>query len=319
MRGLGRNTLFATLTLLVGLAPARAQQFHLERDFDYKRTMFGEALHNIYWVSLPYIPHVADVANSDAPQRDKCVGDPSGPAAPDGIINADDLICHWWTARFDPTAAGVFAIGTLDTEHCTWIYRGATLRFGIPTFIGSPFTVPCDVPAVCGDRRADVGYQINIGTTPGQRDPRNHAVIEGDHDDAYPGYPIVASMDCPTAATQGLLISVPYNTAYRASIEILCGQRGVDWIDDNGNFWPDDAAECTHGIFDGVNSIQVMRFFNEDPRRGGINGIVPTLAHRVGGQVHLVGDGWVAIEPGEACMVQVTRSQLPTVFLSPVR
>src|SRR5690349_11170093 len=92
-----------TLSLAAAIASAAlgasAQAFHIERDFAVLRDATGRAYPNVYFVSIPILHAMPDVADSGAAGSDKCVGDPGGPSAPDGVVDVDDLLCALWTSR----------------------------------------------------------------------------------------------------------------------------------------------------------------------------------------------------------------------------
>src|SRR5438128_2695007 len=116
---------------LMGAAPAAASNmgFKLERSFDLVRRPNGTPLQNIYWLSRNLFDGLGDVAGAPNPNN-PCVGDPTGPAVGNGIIDSDDMICDMWTARTTPLNAGVFTLTYIKREECTPVSRIATIQIG---------------------------------------------------------------------------------------------------------------------------------------------------------------------------------------------
>jgi hypothetical protein len=318
------------LTLAGGVylagAPAQASNmgFKLERDFDFKRTSAtgGRALINIYYVGLPYFNGMGDVANTNDPAANKCVGDPgTSPAVGDGIINSDDAICEFWPARATraTTPPGSFAFSYFDTNTCSIVTRLARIVLGNVQFSLTPF------PAT-GDLNTAIGYQINVGVSPGTNpDQRNRAVIVGSHDPSFTGRTIAYTPTCGTggppccnAATAARidLIAVPYHSMYQMSVELLCGLRGVDWPDTNNDWIPDDRL-CDGGISDQSHTIAVTTVKNDDPATGGTSGYVSQSARYVLGNLTLTPVTPFALIPGEAYQVNIPAGHVTTTFLSP--
>lgn len=266
--------------------PAQASNmgFKLERDVDYKRNAALNPLQNIYWIAVPYFNGVGDLANTLAPESNKCVGETGGPLAADGWINVDDLECDWWQSRLTApppgTAAGTFSITWFNRADCIPKTRNATFRFGAPSFSGDIF--PADDgdgdPSNNTDLLTDVGYQINLANPPGTAQ-LNRVIVVGSHDPAFAGHSVASSAGCAASAPQRDLIAVPYHTMYRKAVEILCGLEGVDWIDDGmseagaaagtaGDARPDHVDECDTSIWDLTNAIAASMFFNDEVTNG---------------------------------------------------
>jgi hypothetical protein len=276
-------TRIATLALALGLflAPghAAAQQQHLERDFD----VLGRG-GTIHWVSLPLVPSIPDAANSNALNANKCVGDANGPLAGDGLLNADDLICLWWTARANPATGGTFTLSRIKSDECTPIGRTGAISLGAVRFGGHVF------PIVPGE-----AYQVLVTTPPASTArPRSHAVIDGSGNAAWSGMVVSYAPTCSSGQTTSCcgasaprlhLLNLPYESVYVHSDEILCGLEGVDWSDADGDGKPDtcwddadldrrwDPGEATTGIFDGRTLVSVATMPATAPPQ------VPTWRH----------------------------------------
>ncbi len=305
------------LLLLAAALPAAAQQFSIVRNFDHiRRSSDGRPLQNIYWVSLPLVPVIADGANTAAPSFNKCVGDPDGPAFGDGIINSDDVICAWWTARTNPATAGAFTLSRIFPEVCTPVGRSAFAFQGAIRFSGMTFPI-----------EPGAGLQVLI-TAPAAAtySPRNRAVLAGDHDDAWPGRAITYAAGCAATAPRTDLIAVPYHAIYSSVDEILCGLEGVDWVDANADGKPDtcwddrngngvrDAGEGATGIFDGRRLILVSRFDNTEA----VNTTQTRMVTVALGRLFFIGQRF-PLTVGEACVVQLSPGHQPTLFLPPHR
>lgn len=315
---------FGLATALAAL-PCSAQQYRYTRNLDLvRRTADNRALQNVYWVTLPLVPIVADAADTGSPLSNKCVGDVDGPPAGDGVINADDLICAWWTARSDRNAAGAFTLYRVVTNRCTQDFRSASVIMGTPRFLGTPF-----------DLEEGIGYQVLVTVPTGSTaSPRNSAVITGDYDRAYPGRTLTPTPDCgpgqvtnccAPAATRLDLVSTPPDTLYRTAYEILCGLAGVDWMDGNGDGRPDtcwsdanangrwDTGELTTGIFDGRVAASVSYFDNSEA----INAPSSCTATIQLGGLRFTGTNY-PLRPGDAYLITLSKTHTTTVYLPPV-
>jgi hypothetical protein len=317
------------LTLAGGVylagAPAQASNmgFKLERDFDYLRlsSAGNRGRINIYYVAFPFFNGMGDVANTGATNANKCVGDSDGPAAGDGIINADDAVCELWQARATAatTPPGSFAFSYFDTGTCSIVTRLARVVLGRVQFSLTPF------PST-GDLDTAIGYQVNVGVSSGTNpDQRNRAVIVGSHNPSYAGKTIAYTPTCGTggppccnaaSAARIELVSLVYHTMYRTSVDILCGLQGVDWPDANNDNIPDDGS-CPNGISDGSHTIAVTTVKNEDSATGGTNGYVSQSARYVLGRLTLTPVTPFALVPGDAYQINIPAGHITTTFLSP--
>lgn len=311
---------------LVGAAPAEASNmgFKLERSFDLvRRAADNRPLQNIYWVSYPLFNGLGDVANTAAPEQNKCVGDANGPAAGDGIFNADDIICDTWTARSTPTTAGTIDVTYIKREECTPVFRAGTISLGQVRFSGTPFNLI-----------SDIGYQIRITVGAGRPEsPQNRAVIVGSHDPNFAGRQIAAAPTCTGGQTTNCcgsnarrldLINLPYHTMYERSFDILCGLEGVDWFDADSNGIPDacwndadadgryDAGEATTGVFDGRVAMSVSYFNNTEA----VNAPVTHTATISLGNLRFSGVPFDLV-PGDAYLLDISKTHTPTTWLSP--
>ncbi len=282
-------------------APVEASNmgFKLERSFDLiRRTADNRPLQNIYWISNPLFNGLGDIANTADPANNKCV-EPGGAGAPDGIINSDDAICDFWTARTNPATAGTFTFSYIDRDTCTPIARNGTVQLGQIRFTGVAF------PMI-----AEIGYQALV-TVPGGAtySPQNRAVIVGSHDPSFAGRSIIYATACGASAPRLDLLNLPYHTMYTSSFEILCGLEGVDWVDANADGRPDT---CTAGIFDGTRAMTVSFFANREPENAPVSHNVTFSL----GQVRFTGTPF-SLVPGDGYLIQISPGHTPTTWLSP--
>ena len=189
---------------------------------------------NIYIVAVPYFLGATDIANSAAP--DPC--DPAG--ARDGVVNADDLLCDWWTSR-----EGAMSVSRRDEPSGTWQTRTAfrddtTRRI---EFIGTWLE-----PLVLAE-----GYLVQV-SGPNGGAMSNPAVIVGSHNPAFSGHVLQLPV---SGEPQESVINVPYHSMYQTADEILCGLEGLDWFegpDGNPTTCPTNAGSGgSGGIFDNLS------------------------------------------------------------------
>ncbi len=219
---------------------AAAQTYTVARSFDLVRRASDNApLQNVYWVSLMLFPDIPDGADTSSPLPNKCVGDPDGPPAGDGVINSDDLICEWWSARQDPATAGTFSLTRLDGRTCTSVTRVATVALGGVRFTGLPFSV-----------EQGEGFEVRISVRAGSpHSPRNPVTLSGQptsptlaipsrtRDSAGPQRRCCSCCPCPTTPstrppTRSSVDSrewtgwMPMETASRTRARAACGRAG---------------------------------------------------------------------------------------------
>jgi hypothetical protein len=210
--------------------------FRLERSFDVARSPdTGHAFANIYYLSLPLVTGLPDVADTGSAGTDKCVG--TGAAAPDGIFNADDLLCHFWTSR-----TGGMDISTWDEAADVWLTRSAFVddASGAIVFAGT-WTTPIDTHH---------GFRITVWA-PDPLSPVNPVRIVGWHDPSWTGEPI-------TAGAKVSLLFFPYHALYQRADEVFCGLEGIDWVDVDPPIGEPDS--CTMGVFDGSHPMIVFAY-----------------------------------------------------------
>lgn len=193
---------------------------------------------NIYLVAVPYFHGQEDIANSS--RTDAC--DPAGGV--DGVVNADDLLCAWWSSR-----EGAMSLSRRDEPGGTWqtrtAFRDDTTRQVV--FLG-PWTEPL-VPA-------EAFLMQVAGPNGGAASNRTH--IAGSHDPGYSGH----VLRLPNSGEgQESLINLPFHTMYQTADEVLCGLEGLDWIegpDGNPTTCPTGTgAGGTGGIFDNVSGARM--------------------------------------------------------------
>jgi hypothetical protein len=307
--------------ILLASSPAAAQEFRVERDLDLIRGAGGQALHSIYWVSLPLDPDLPDGASSASATTNKCVGEPGGPTTADGVLDSDDLICAWWTARALPATAGGFTVSKMDPRSCTLISRNATVALGAIRFTGQAF-----------DFEPDAGYQVQVSApATASWSPRNHAILTGDDDPLWPGRPIVSLPTCTAGMTtdccganqaRASLVALPFDAMYAHSDEVLCGLENVDWTDAGGapnRCWDDadsdgryDAGEALTGIFDGrtASTVVTYRHLGDD------HSMVARTAVLALGRFRLTGMRF-PLAAGEAYMFVRSLSSFPVLWDPP--
>lgn len=280
--------------------------FKLERSFDLLREPGGTPFLNYYLLSPPLFNGLGDVAN-DQPgsPANKCVGDVDGPPAPDGIVNAADLICDAWTSRL-----GSFQVQRFDRDACSVSVRTAT-RGGFGISFSGGFTQPLE---------PGIGYAIQISVPAGSPvTPLNRAVIVGSHDPSYPGRQIIPGPACMGAAVRRDLVALPYHTMYRTANEMLCGLEGVDWVDVDA--FPGEPDDCPNGTlpenlgipYDNRTALQVQTYDNEVARGYQVRTMV---FQNLGMRDDASGTNF-QLKPGDAYFFVVQPVHLPTTFLSP--
>lgn len=270
--------------------------FRTERHFDVVGAGPGLPFRNITFVTVPMRPSMDDLANSAAPELDKCVGDPAGPAVGDGIQNADDLICAWWTSR--STGQGSMMISRRDEATASWQDRvGFVDPFtGDIDFQGS-WTAPLDA-------RED-GYMVTVDGVVGTA---NAGLVLGGHDSAYPGRPIGPASDTT------FLLPMPHHEldANLRAGSLLCGIQGVDWGDNNGDGNPD---ACNGPLWDGQHELTVITFDN-DPLSPSANQFVAYSVSAPAGTLVFRGVNF-RLSPGNAYLLTITSAQAPATWLLP--
>lgn len=262
-----------TATCFVSV-PAEASNmgFKLERNFE-----FVSGFKNVYQVAFPLYNGLGDIAGSDDADGD---GDPCN-NTPDGLVLADDIICHLWTERDTVGYLGDFSIATYnpsapgDPAGCTLQgYTGLKLGENFFFYVG-PFvpSVPAERAAFDfrdGDlgvgsqpgRATQVGYQVIVGQGSPAPFVTNPAVIVGAHNPNITQQMIGLDLDGDGRSCLNELVNVEYHTMYTNALEILCGQRGpgLDWEDADMDGSPDT---CTQGAYDCQTQITVAKFFND--------------------------------------------------------
>ena len=246
-----------------------------------------------YFVSLPYGPYpglpIGDIGgNTAAP--DPC-------AAPDGVVDSRDAVCFLWGGGNPARRVGAAAISTWNASCEGWVTT-VVLRnaFGV-RFSGMAFPIP-----------AGKGYLVNLAQTSSSAPPDYDVNLVSSCPAPFSGTTVAS--ECPLP---GLLLHVPYDTTYREWDEILCGERGVDWFDADGDGAPDD---CPNGIFDGTHALTLYEY-RWDPATGQSD----YRFRRVSTTVFVphplfVGTNW-PIEPGHAVGAALSPGHVPTSWDPP--
>ena len=186
-------------------------------------TVFG--YRNIHLVSVPSFNGLGDVADTGAAMP--CSGS-------DGVVNADDLLCDWWTSR-----QGSMVVSRRNEPLEQWdsrmAYRDAAT--GDIVFAGD-WTAPLI---------ADEAFLVSVSGAD------NLASLVGSHDPNHPGHVL---QPAPSGNDALVILNVPYHTMYRTADEILCG---LPIARDPVNGWEDIVAPigepdtCPNGIFDNAS------------------------------------------------------------------
>lgn len=314
----------ASCFLLLPASSVLAQEVDYTRIFETSLRADGRPVQGTYWVSVPFLPDIPDVANTAAPEVNKCVGDRSGPASPDGIINVDDLICHWWTDRLATTSSSnssTFSVHVAVPEECYFVFRAAYIFLGTPRFSGSIISLD---PTTGLQVLVTVGVGINSLA-------RNEARVVGDNDDAWAGQVLAYAptcvgdqrVDCCSSTARRLdFIALPHDALVTTADEILCGLEGVDWSDMNGDGRPDtcwedsdgdrawDPGEAPTGIFDGRTTISVYDLHQVPGQYA--QQVGRHVMHRLG-RLFFLGVNF-PVEPGDAYLVELQRGHQPTLW-----
>jgi hypothetical protein len=258
-------------------------------------------------LSFPYFNGLGDVANSGPGSTNKCVGDagpPAGPAAGDGIINADDAICDLWTSRL-----GSFEFRKYDRDTCSY-----APRVGIKAPLGTTFQ-----GAYTSALERDIGYEVVVTVPTGSTlNPQNRGVIVGSHDPSFTGRPIIAAACTGTAARLDIQ-NLVFHTMYQVSDELLCGLEGVDWQDVNPPVGSPDTClpgtdPANAGIpYDGLHALTVQWY--DDSTHGTLSRTVRP-GFGAGSPPTFLGTNF-PLRPGDAYIFQIDPAHVRTTFLSP--
>lgn len=271
--------------------PGSSAAFRIERHFDVLTDPAGNLLENVYYVSLPLSSGIEDVASTAAPEANKCVGDPDGPAMGDGRITADDLICTWWTSR--STGQGSMMVSRRDEASASWVERvGMFNASGAFEFAG-PWT---------GGVSSVEGLMVSVDGAPGTS---NVAMIYGGHDPAWAGRLIRATTD------RQAVLSLPAHGMYRTADEILCGLIGVDWTPGASG-----APEtCPNGLFDGQKATGAY-IFDNDLSDGDGNRYVGRVVTQSLGRLLFAGTNFT-LRPGDGVLLYMEEGHATRTWLEP--
>lgn len=298
-------------------AQASNMGFKLEREFAPV-----DGFRNVFYVSFPLFNGLGDVGSAvpntgaNPPFETGCVGIDAGVVG-DGVITAIDALCDLWTDRQGAFTLSRYDIGTCSFVTCT----GAASPFGV--------SYPnCDTDAWGTPLPRDEGLKVEQ-TWPGSA-VANSAVIVGSHDPSFAGRTLAANGGC-RPDLQLAIINLPYHTMYQNAIEVLCGLKGVDWTDADGDGTPEwididgdtTPDPCPNGIWDNVNPIAVLWPDNVDDNSGpaGTDTDNTTLVCSVrlafGVPNFPDGDACYDLIPGEGYLVQMNIAHAGSTFRSP--
>ena len=283
------------IALAVGLlvAPtAPADDLEVERDFPWY-----EDLRNVYFVTAPFAEGIEDVANTT--NVDPCDTVDTGP---DGVVNADDLLCTLWGGGDLAEQRGAMSVVHYDGGACSYRARtGLKLPTGERLFIGGGFQY-----------QPEFGYTVQVGrVTEDAPPPVNRVVLSGHCDPAFPGR-LLVPIGCQNGAE---VLHYPYNALYRTVDEILCGLEGVDWMPDPVTGNPDT---CPNGLFmlgeDGAAVSVVL--YNNDPDAPSPNQYIGRSVVQVPGSLVFVGSNY-ELKAGEAYLAYLSVKHSPTFWDPP--
>lgn len=259
----------------------------------WPRTFLGQ-----YYVSFPEFPAFRDIANSNtATVLNPC--DLTG-RGPDGIVNADDVLCFIMSDLAALPAAFQVSITTSPPDGCRF-----TARSLVKDVLFGPSSAGAFVEAIDGHG----AFAVN---TPFAREGRDLLVTFGGQCDAsWPGQVIELNPACPCLPS---FLHYPYGSLYRSADEILCGLEGLDWNDGDLDGDPDS---CPNGIFDGTHRISVQTYDNDPYTQPETDDLVLARTVLVTdlGLVFLGRDFPTAA--GEAYVVDVSEGHVPTLFRPP--
>jgi hypothetical protein len=278
--------------------------FKLERSFDaipVGTPPFTRGFRGFYFLSKPLFDGLADIADSNDPSGFPCTG------TGDGIVNADDGLCDWWTSR-----QGQIILQHFREADCTYELRSLLVDFLGLTSAGS-YTAPFTDPGTQIDSDA---YWIIVPFDPAVGPTSNQAVIVGSHDPSYAGHTLaIPASNCKPNRP---FINLPYHTMYRTVDEILCGLEGTDWVPDaNGN-----PSTCNGGIFaspdnGGSGALIVVQTFDNVPDSSSTDNQYITRS----ALVDFLGLAFAGTEydltPGDSYEVVLDPAHTPTVWISP--
>lgn len=246
--------------------------FRVQRTVERGGGLFGQ--------TFTCVPARAGLRDIAGPDSNGCT------TGPDGVLTADDLLCELLLDGFEGTAQ----LMRLDRDDCSLEVRtGSSGAIGI-LLSGTSFALA-----------ADEGHVLHLSSG---RTSSHVLELAGSHDPTWPGAWLDGNCD--------LLVPVPFHSLHRTADEILCGRRGVDWVDGDGDGQPDS---CPGGVFDPLSGALVTVLHLRGDRLAGTS----TEARSVfaaGGDLFFVGADF-ALEPGEAVALNWDRAHPPTLFRPP--
>lgn len=255
---------------------------------------------NIDMLGWPDVPNLADLGNGGSPTQAKgCVGFDAGVLVGDGRIDSLDALC----ALHPPTSLERWGLvlSRFDTELC--YFQGASASRGQ----WGPNYGTISFPITPGE-----SYYLTVSSSSTVAPPWT-VTLRGWNDPAWSGAPIrVPASGC---APQALILHLPYDMLPVDSDEVLCGLRGIDWTDADGDGDPDT---CPAGIFDGNTPISVIVFdMTPGPAPTGSSVTDNRAASRAVLRTDLglvfLGPSF-PLRPGDALWVTIRDGQQPTLF-----
>lgn len=195
---------------------------------------------NEYLVALPYFNGTGDVA--DAAATPPC--SEAGAPRTDGLVDALDLLCDFWTSRQGGMTASRWVQSTQSWQHRA-IWRDAVTGEIVSSgdWLDSVATGEAFVLRVSG-------AVTNLATIVGSHDPVGACALAVD---APPGMPAFN------------LLNHVYHRMYLTADEALCGLEGSAWTDADGDGQPD---RCDGGMFDPAAGGSATVLQLDDPRAG---------------------------------------------------
>jgi hypothetical protein len=236
---------------------------------------------------------------ADSSLANPCVG------PGDGVLNADDLLCGFWTSR-----RGGMTVSRLDPTTQAWESRTALFdeSLGIIVFAG-PWTAPLALPE-----------GVLVSVSPPSTGPVDNDTLITIW--AGAGGICVPVQPSPLGGSTTILLPLAWHVAYWTADEVLCGSEGVDWVDADFDGDPDT---CPGGAFAGGPGT-TMSVTHHDSFPGSGGGTTPAFDNvfvsravqrdAFSGQLHFSGVDYV-LAPAQAYWLSFGPSHPATNFCPP--
>jgi hypothetical protein len=250
---------------------------------------------NRAYISWPDIPVIADDAGG-SPSSPYCVGWPGAPSRGDGVIDCDDVLCTFWRAPIAGDSIGL------------WRARGERQPYGRSlVFVGGRILGVGDRFPISGRE----GYRLMASPTPGNAVGTLAGACDPAATDVTIAYPPPQSPLDPPETYALVYLHLRWGGPVDEADEVLCGLRGTDWQDADGDGAPDT---CTNGLFDGATPLTVATFDYDTSTSNATDG------HMIARTVRLTDRGLgfagtdFALRDGDAVEVEMYQGQQPRTF-----